>query len=204
MEAVDPQDRQKVIALLAGWLGAVSFLGITGRAATLQPPLPQIAILAVTALLALAVARVPWLHRFAFGVDPRVLVRLHVARFVGGTFLFLHAEGRLPTDFAVPGGWGDIVVAAFAVMLLTAGPPRTPEVRRSWFVWNLFGLLDITLVVATGARLGMADPASMQALLEFPMSLIPTFLVPLIFVTHGVLWLRLRASASAPAGPYTR
>lgn len=186
------RDNLRVLLILFVWLDVVTIMGLNGRIALLRPPMPQIVIVVLTLLLALAVARVPLLHRFAFGVDPRVLVAFHLTRFAGASFLVLHRQGRLPYDFAVPGGWGDIVVAGFVLMLLTSGPPDTPGRRRAYFLWNVLGLLDILFVVATAARLGLADPASMSALLEFPMSLIPTFLVPLIFVTHGVLWMRLR------------
>jgi hypothetical protein len=48
-------------------------------------------------------------------------------------------------------------------------------------------------VVFTAARLALADPASMRALLVFPLSVIPTFVVPVIIASHVVLFARLRA-----------
>ena len=52
-------------------------------------------------------------------------------------------------------------------------------------------LADILFVVVTAARLGVADPESMAALLRLPLSLLPTFLVPLIIASHVVLGVRL-------------
>jgi hypothetical protein len=52
-------------------------------------------------------------------------------------------------------------------------------------------------VVVTAARLGLADPASMAALLRLPLSLLPTFLVPLIIASHVILGLRLWRRAAA-------
>jgi hypothetical protein len=37
----------------------------------------------------------------------------------------------------------------------------------------------------------MADPASMAALLRLPLSLLPTFIVPLVIFTHIVIFHRL-------------
>jgi len=55
----------------------------------------------------------------------------------------------------------------------------------------VLGLADILFVVVTAARLGVADPESMAALLQLPLSLLPTFLVPLIIASHVILGVRL-------------
>jgi hypothetical protein len=91
----------------------------------------------------------------------------------------------------VPGGWGDIVVASLAAVLLLWGSPHDSRRRSAYMVWNVLGLADILFVVVTGARLGAADPESMAALLRLPLSLLPTFLVPLIIASHVVLGARL-------------
>jgi hypothetical protein len=57
------------------------------------------------------------------------------------------------------------------------------------------GLVDILCVVMTAARLGVTAPDSMAALLRPPLSLLPTFLVPLIIASHVQLFRRLRDSA---------
>ena len=41
------------------------------------------------------------------------------------------------------------------------------------------------------ARLAAADPSSMRALLRLPLSLLPTFLVPLLIATHVWIFVRL-------------
>src|SRR5258705_202219 len=58
------------------------------------------------------------------------------------------------------------------------------------FVWFV-GALDSAFVVATAARLGMADPNSMGPLRTLPLSLLPTFLVPLIIASHALIFWRL-------------
>ena len=52
--------------------------------------------------------------------------------------------------------------------------------------------MDILFVVVTAARLGLADPASMMELTHLPLSLLPTFLVPLIIASHVVVFVRVR------------
>jgi len=46
------------------------------------------------------------------------------------------------------------------------------------------------MVVATAIRLGLADPASMRALLRLPLFLLPGFLVPIIIATHIMIFAR--------------
>ncbi len=112
---------------------------------------------------------------------------------MGIYFLWLHSLGRLPFAFAVPGGWGDIIVAIAALLLLVFALPIA-YVSQWWTVlaWNVIGLLDILFVIATGMRIGLQDMQQMIELTAFPLSLLPTFIVPLIIVTHVLIFVRLR------------
>jgi hypothetical protein len=101
---------------------------------------------------------------------------------------WLYEHGQLPFAFAVLGGWGDIVVATLALVLLVL----RPNSRAIYQVWNALGFADILFVVSTATRLALSDPASMATLLRFPWSLLPTFIVPLIIFTHVVIFLRLK------------
>ena len=87
-------------------------------------------------------------------------------------------------------------MATLALALLIAGGKL--EVRpRLVGVWNALGLLDILFVVATASRLALADPDSINALLRLPLSLLVTFLVPIIIADHVVVFWRIRAPAKA-------
>jgi hypothetical protein len=137
-----------------------------------------------TIALLLAGRRSAALRDFVRSVDLRALVLFHLTRFVGFYFLALHARGQLPWAFAVPGGWGDIVVAGTGLLLVLLVRPDGPAGRRAYLAWNVLGLLDILGVVLTAARLALGDPASMRALLELPLSLLLTFVVPIVVATH--------------------
>ena len=173
------------------WLAAAVVLGASGMPQRLHPPQPQLILVGLTLLLLIAAFALPRLRAWFGVVDVRVLVALHLTRFVGFYFLLLYSRGDLPGAFAVAAGWGDNAVATFAVILLVLGPPTVKYRRRLYLLWNVFGLIDILLVVATAARIGISDPAAMRALLTMPLCLLPTFLVPLIIVSHIVLFTRL-------------
>ena len=76
--------------------------------------------------------------------------------------------------------------------------PDTSGGRRLYLAWNVLGLLDILGVVGTAARLALAEPGSMRALLQLPLSLLLTFVVPIIIATHLVLLSRLTPAARTP------
>ena len=133
------------------------------------------------------------MRRWATRVDTRVFVAFHLTRFVGIYFLVLYGRGELPYEFAVIGGWGDIIVAMLAIPLIAMGPPEGRR-RLAYLVWNVVGLADILFVVATATRLTLADPASLAPMLRLPLSLLITFVVPIVIATHIWLFHRLRES----------
>jgi hypothetical protein len=178
-----------IVGLL--WFVAAAALTASGRLAGLRPPVPQLILVGLTAALLLAGAVVPGFRIWRAGINLRQLVALHLTRFVGITFLVLYAREELPYAFAVPGGWGDIVVATGALVLVLFVPDLIAH-RRWLFAWNLLGFTDLLFVVATAGRLAIAEPGSMQALLAFPLGLVPTFLVPLLLATHIWLFARMR------------
>lgn len=178
------------------WLAAAI---MAGRYLVLQrsPEATPVVLLGLTAFLIYAYFRFQSLREWVDALPIRTLVLLHVTRFVGIAFLVLYQRGELPYAFAVPGGIGDIVVAVFALPVALA-PLAAAQRHRAIYIWNVVGLIDILLVVATAMRINLSAPWQMRALTELPLSLLPTFLVPLLIATHIVIFARL---AKAPAGP---
>ena len=186
----------KSVALILGaWIFVATGAGVAGWLEKANAPLVAGIIWTLTAVALLACWKVPTLHKWAMKVELRWLVLLHLTRFIGFYFLFLCRRGELPFAFAAPAGWGDIIVATLAVLLLALS-----GVRR-WgmlIIWNTIGLADILFVIITALRLGLEDWRSMHALREFPLSLLPTFLVPLIIVSHVLIFFRAAKLKSPP------
>ena len=176
------------------WFVAAIIVGASGVLLRVAPPRPQLLIVLLTALLIVAGAYVPSFRAWLASVDLRSVIAMHLTRFIGIYFLVLYSRGLLPFDFAVLGGWGDIVIAATALLWLVFTRDLKAHRTLLW-VWNLCGLIDIIFVVITASRMGEADPASMGPLRTLPLSLLPTFLVPLIIASHVLIFWRLRTAS---------
>ena len=177
-----------VTLVLLGWLCFAVGLGGWFHDAT--APAVAATVWTLTALVLLASWKVSPIRVWVLNIDFRWLVLFHVTRlFAGAYFLVLCQRGQLPCGFARPAGWGDIVVAVLALAVL--GAMRTEFAKTLLLIWNTIGLIDIIFVVFSALRFGLKDWQSMHALRELPLSLLPTFLVPLIIASHVLIFVRL-------------
>jgi hypothetical protein len=105
----------------------------------------------------------------------------------------LMANGQMPALWALPAGVGDVIVGATAPWI--ARHVETPEGKRRAIMFNLFGMADLVVAVGLGvmtspgpAHVFHTTPTSAFAT-QFPLALVPAFLVPLAFAVHVVsLW----------------
>jgi len=190
MSSTTPTDGlgdKSVLLILSGWACIASAAGVAGWLERVTAPMIASIVWALTILVLIACWKILSLQAWVMNVDLRWLVRLHLVRFVGIYFLILSSRGQLPFAFAAPAGVGDILVAILAVILLVVADARNWSIL---ILWNTIGLTDILFVVLLALRLGLADWQSMHALREFPLSLLPTFIVPLIIASHVLIFLR--------------
>lgn len=82
----------------------------------------------------------------------RALVGVHAARFIGIVFLALTARGELSARFGQRAGWGDIVVAALAVVLALIGPGAGSVRRWAFLTWTALGFA-VPVLLATHVAL---------------------------------------------------
>jgi hypothetical protein len=179
---------------MLAWLAFALLVGATGRLAAIPFPGPQMVLVGLTVLSIFLGTRLSSVRAWIDAVPLRVLVGAHVVRLVGSVFLVLAARGLLSPVFAERAGWGDIVSAIGALVLVLSGDPRTPRHRALYLIWNTFGLLDFVNVVITAAWIGVSGvQPGLVPLVHLPLSLLPTFFVPILFASHVFVFRRLAA-----------
>jgi hypothetical protein len=185
----DNRNKLVTVALIV-WACLALVVGAGGWFRNSSALVVAITVWSLTALALLACWKIGPIRAWAMNVDLRWLVLFHGTRFLaGGYFLVLCWRHELPCAFATPAGWADIIVAVLAFALLGAMQVRFAKVLIT--VWNTIGFVDIVFVVVSALRFGLKDWQSMHALRELPLSLLPTFLVPLIIGSHILIFVRL-------------
>lgn len=132
-------------------------------------------------------------RRSALSLNPQILTSVQTWRIVGFTFLLLQSRGGLPAIFALPAGYGDMFIGVTAT--LVAWKLANPLRRNSFILWQMLGMADLVIAVGLGTTAGVLSPdgPSMAAMTVLPLSLIPTFLVPLFFIIHVICIAQARA-----------
>lgn len=173
------------------WLIAAVLVGnfqlLAGKHVFIIPALMLTLTLAVLVVAHRSEALCAWLA----GLDLRIFLLLHVTRLVGFYMLELPERGLLPSHFAVPAGWSEILVAVSAVLICVL-PMRESMRRKAILLWNVVGFFGLLFVVITAAQLAFTDSTQLRVFTYLPLSLLPTFLVPLLFSTHVLLYRRLQ------------
>ena len=191
-----PRPPRAAVVVIAIWLGLAILAGITGVLTRLPFPGPQLIIFSALAGTIAAVLTVPALRAWVDALPLRGLIGLNGLRFVGISFLVLAAQGRLAPAFAMRAGWGDIAVAALALVFAALGDPRTSVHRGLIHTWNALGALDLIVAVGTATAVTLRGSVpGMEPLLSFPLSVVPMFFVPIFVAIHVIIYRRLRAAA---------
>jgi len=179
------------VAVMVVWLGAAAAAGAAGVFQT-GPDDPPVAVGVVAAgPPLLVVGLLVWSGSFrnwARGLDLRLLTMLQSWRIAGFSLLALLGVGALPAGFALPAGVGDVIVGLTAPAVAVAVVGRS---RWAFYGWTFFGIADLVVAVTLGVLhssgpIGLlADPGvGTEVMGVMPMSLIPTFGVPLTLVLH--------------------
>jgi hypothetical protein len=126
----------------------------------------------------------PELRRQSRADAMRPLIMLHCFRFVGLSFLVPGVVSPdLPPAWALPAAYGDLVAVVLALLAL-AVLKSTLGIPLVW-VFNLWGSADLVYAFYQGNQVGL-EPGQLGAAY-----FIVTVLVPLLLITHGLVFLLL-------------
>jgi hypothetical protein len=125
------------------------------------------------------------------------LVIPHTFRFVGLSFLVPGVVSpSLPSAFAVPAAYGDLVAAILAVVATLALSARASWAIAIVWVFNVWGAADLLNAIYDGQIGVRIGPGSLGAAFY-----IPTVVVPPLLITHGLIfWLLLRPNSRTGRG----
>ena len=136
----------------------------------------------------------PALRRRSRADALRPLLLLHSFRFVGLAFLVPGVVSPdLPAAFSGAAAYGDLAAAVFAILALSAGLQTRLGIALAW-VFNVWGTADLLYAFYQGNRVGL-EPGQLGSVY-----FVVTVLVPLLLITHGLIFrLLLRGDAVAAA-----
>ena len=183
--------------LLWGWFAAAVAAGHWLALRHLPPPAVAALAPALAALLWMLTRRVPALRDGCDALDPRALVLLQAVRASGLYFLIGDSASELPRGLALIAGAGDLVVAVMALPVALA--PIGEEARgRAIRIWSVVSLLSLLASTGELLRLGVAEPLRLLPFAVLPLSLYPTFLLPLLLAAQAVLLGRMMRRGDQP------
>jgi len=146
-----------VTYIILAWMVLALLAGLTGLFVVPlhQPPLAfALAAVGPVVLWIVAYAVFPNLRAFTRALvdNPWGITAMQAYRVVAGlAFLVAYWRGQLPADFALPAGWGDILVGVTAPLVALTFASQRPFGRIVFVLWNLLGILDLVNALAIGA-----------------------------------------------------
>ena len=103
----------------------------------------------------------------------------------------------MPAIFALPAGYGDMFIGATATF--AAWKLANPGHRSSFIFWQALGITDLVAAVTLGTTARLFSPASsMEPMTLLPLSLVPTFFVPLLLMLHVIAIAQARGWKELP------
>jgi hypothetical protein len=129
----------------------------------------------------------PRLERLSRDEALTVLIVPHAFRFVGLSFLFPGVVSpALPTAFAAPSAYGDLVAAVLAVICVLALTARRPWAIAVVWLFNVWGTADLLFAIWQG-QFGIGIDARDLGATFY----IPTVVVPPLLILHALIFRRL-------------
>ena len=192
-------------ALIGVWIGLAAAAAGAGWL-TISRPVPVVGFFVVAPLLATGLATAwPAACKAILSIPMPVMVALNIVRVFAVLFLMLAAEGRLTGPFPYSAAWGDIITGVVAVPVLWLLKDGGARYTTAIAAWNLFGAADLVLAIAFGITSSEGSPLQLfpgpgsEAMQHAPWSFVPTVLVPIWLILHGIIAVQLRRAKLSQA-----
>jgi len=120
-----------------------------------------------------------------------ILILLQLFRVLGIIFILLYLQGQLPELFAIPTGWGDILIGITAPIIAFIYLKQFSFAKNLTIIWNILGIIDLLIAISLGIILSLPGPfnlfqttVSTEIMTLFPLVIVPAFAVPLGILLH--------------------
>jgi hypothetical protein len=171
------------LILACTWIGLQSLLSLSGFYKVQEGP-PRFLLLPLPPILfGIIYSLTPKGRTFFSTLDARTLVLLQSIRVLVELVLFsLALHHLIPSAMTFEGRNFDILTGLSAPFIYYFGFIRKTMATRWIIIWNWagLGLLLVVVSIAVGSLLSHS-PLAIQ---QFPWSLLPGFLVPIVFFAH--------------------
>ena len=179
--------------LFFGWLGLAAltgWLGVYRASADRDFPFIALALGIPITIGVLLIRRSTATREVLAAVPQSWLVGVQFYRGLGSVFLLLYGVGLLPGVFALPAGFGDVLVGLLALVVAACCTREYASRSRLLIAWNILGLVDLAIALGTGF---LSAPTKFQVLAlgnpnqlvgAFPLVLVPIYAVPLSVILH--------------------
>jgi hypothetical protein len=207
--AISPSEARAcstLLAILVAWIAVSGSLAARGvyldeRALCVLPLL--VGFLVPTSIVAASLWFAPVLRSGVLGVVESLpltwLVGAQAIRITAIGTILKYLHGELPAHFILPVGIPDFVVGLSALPMAWWAARNPTGARSSLIAWNVVG---VAIFLAAGILMHVSMPGPIQfftsgpttrSIFEFPLALVPTFLVPCFVGLHAACLWRLAA-----------
>lgn len=185
-----------IVAFSAVYLSIVSFASFSGFYDTVMLP-PKIVVTTTLPFAAFVtlIFTTKACKKANSTLSLQDLVKVHIFRLIGSTFIVLSLYDLLPKPFALFAGLGDLITAIGSIFVARSIQNEKRYARRLTYLWNSFGLLDILgtsalAIIFTKISIDQGV-LGVEFLATFPFCFIPAFAPPTIIFLHLLVFRKL-------------
>src|SRR5262249_26712734 len=127
---------------------------------------------------------------FVLAQNPRQLTLLQASRITGFIFIVEYLKGNLPPAFAIPTALSDVTIGSAALIAASRLVSADGVPKPAFALWHRFGVFGLLVsggmgILTSPTPLGiLASDITSQAMCRLPLSLVPTFLGPVVLILH--------------------